>query len=362
MRNEAKTLVILTPGFPENEADSTCLPAQQAFILALKKDFPQIKIIVLSFEYPLRTVPYNWHHIQVIPFNGTHKRKLRKLAVWYRVWEKLLEIKKQETVLGLFSFWCTECALLGKYFAKWHFLKHYIWILGQDAKKDNRFIRLIRPKSEELVAMSDYLSQEFFKNHAIKPLHIIPNAIDPGLYPGGAVKRKIDVLGVGSLIPLKQYDIFINVIKSLTRNLPFVDAMICGKGPESENLQSMIGKLQLESNISMPGEKAHPEILKLMQNARVFLHPSSYEGFSSVCLEALYAGAHVVSFINPMLAWIKHWHIVINEEEMVEKTLELLNDSQLDHEPVLPYSMRNTAGAIMRLFSYKEASLPLKPV
>jgi glycosyltransferase involved in cell wall biosynthesis len=362
MRNEAKTLVILTPGFPENEADSTCLPAQQAFILALKKDFPQIKIIVLSFEYPLRTVPYNWHHIQVIPFNGTHKRKLRKLAVWYRVWEKLLEIKKQETVLGLFSFWCTECALLGKYFAKWHFLKHYIWILGQDAKKDNRFIRLIRPKSEELVAMSDYLSQEFFKNHAIKPLHIIPNAIDPGLYPGGAIKRKIDVLGVGSLIPLKQYDIFINVIKSLTRNLPFVDAMICGKGPESENLQSMIGKLQLESNISMPGEKAHPEILKLMQNARVFLHPSSYEGFSSVCLEALYAGAHVVSFINPMLAWIKHWHIVINEEEMVEKTLELLNDSQLDHEPVLPYSMRNTAGAIMRLFSYKEASLPLKPV
>jgi glycosyltransferase involved in cell wall biosynthesis len=362
MRNEAKTLVILTPGFPENEADSTCLPAQQAFILALKKDFPQIKIIVLSFEYPLRTIPYNWHHIQVIPFNGTHKRKLRKLAVWYRVWKKLLEIKKQETVLGLFSFWCTECALLGKYFAKWHFLKHYIWILGQDAKKDNRFIRLIRPKSEELVAMSDYLSQEFFKNHAIKPLHIIPNAIDPGQYPGGAIERKIDVLGVGSLIPLKQYDIFINVIKSLTRNLPFVDAMICGKGPESENLQSMIGKLQLESNISMPGEKEHPEILKLMQNARVFLHPSSYEGFSSVCLEALYAGAHVVSFINPMLAWIKHWHIVINEEEMVEKTLELLNDSQLDHEPVLPYSMRNTAGAIMRLFSYKEASLPLKSV
>ena len=355
MRNEAKTLVILTPGFPENEADTVCLPAQQAFIRALKDNFPQLKIIILSFEYPLKTISYDWYNLQVIPFNGFNKRKLQKLAVWYRIWKKLKQIEKRDPILGLFSFWSTECALIGKYFAKWHFLKHYIWILGQDARKDNKYIRWIRPNGEELVAMSDYLSQEFFKNHAIKPRHVIPNAIDPGLYSPGKNERKIDVLGVGSLIPLKQYDIFIKVIKALTMNLPFVDAMICGNGQERNNLQSMVGKLQLERNISIAGEKAHPEILKLMQNTRVFLHPSSYEGFSSACLEALYAGAHVISFINPMQAWIKHWHIVKTEEEMIEKALELLMDPLLDHRAVLPYPMNKTIRAIMHLFNYNEA-------
>jgi hypothetical protein len=36
MNNERKTFVILSPGFPENEADSTCLPLQQSFIRSLK--------------------------------------------------------------------------------------------------------------------------------------------------------------------------------------------------------------------------------------------------------------------------------------------------------------------------------------
>ena len=68
------------------------------------------------------------------------------------------------------------------------------------------------------------------------------------------------------------------------------------------------------------------EILQLMKRAKIFLHTSSYEGFSTVCLEALYAGCHVISFIKPMEHDIGHWHIVQSKEEMVKKAMEILGN------------------------------------
>ena len=77
----------------------------------------------------------------------------------------------------------------------------------------------------------------------------------------------------------------------------------------------------------------------------------------SVCLEALYAGARVVSFFKPMAAWIKHWHIVNSKEEMVERILEILNDPDIDYRPVLPYSVSDSARAVMKLFDYDEKAV-----
>ena len=45
-------LIILSPGFPESEADSTCLPMQQQFVRALKEMHPELDIVVLTFQYP----------------------------------------------------------------------------------------------------------------------------------------------------------------------------------------------------------------------------------------------------------------------------------------------------------------------
>jgi len=44
---DKQTLIILSPGFAANEEDTTCLPAQQSFILTLKKNFPSLNIIVI---------------------------------------------------------------------------------------------------------------------------------------------------------------------------------------------------------------------------------------------------------------------------------------------------------------------------
>src|SRR5450631_178116 len=222
MQHGKKTLVILSPGFPIDEADTTCLPSQQIFIRALNKNFPSLKIIILSFRYPFSTLAYQWYGNLVIPFNGEKK----SFIGWIGLWRILDELKKENNLIGLFSFWCGECGFIGKYFGKRNNLKHFTWIMGQDAKKGNRYIKLIRPQSHELIAMSDFLSQEFYRNYGVQPTHIIPNGIDSSLFPEQSVERDITILGAGSLIPLKQYDVFINALKKIAEKIPAAKAML----------------------------------------------------------------------------------------------------------------------------------------
>jgi glycosyltransferase involved in cell wall biosynthesis len=125
---------------------------------------------------------------------------------------------------------------------------------------------------------------------------------------------------------------------------------LCGKGDEEKKLRLLIEKFNLQNKITLTGELSHSEVLKIMQRTKIFLHTSSYEGFSGACLEALYAGAHVISFCQPMKQKIAHWHIVKDESEMVTKTMELLNDPSTDLTPVLPFTMDNSAREMMNLF------------
>jgi glycosyltransferase involved in cell wall biosynthesis len=121
-------------------------------------------------------------------------------------------------------------------------------------------------------------------------------------------------------------------------------------GREKENIRSLIKKSGLEKNFHLLGEKTHEEVLQLMQQARVFLHTSRYEGFSTVCLEALYAGAHVISFCDPMEGIIPHWHIVHNENEMTKKLIDILQQPAIEYKSILLFVMDDSAKAIMNLF------------
>ena len=88
-----------------------------------------------------------------------------------------------------------------------------------------------------------------------------------------------------------------------------------------------------------------------MQRSKIFLHPSSYEGFGVVCLEALYAGAHVISFCKPMIKDIEHWHIVNSKEEMLKKLLKILCNTSTEYRAILVSSIDESAKAVMQIFN-----------
>ena len=136
----------------------------------------------------------------------------------------------------------------------------------------------------------------------------------------------------------------------LKKQMPRIKVLLAGKGPEREKLQSLISKFNLESSVTMTGELPYSEVLKLMQRAKVFLHPSSYEGFGCVCLEALHAGARVISFCKPMNAQITHWHIAKDKDAAIANALKILSDQHTAYNPVKEFSINNTVTAMMKLW------------
>lgn len=356
MNNPSKTLIILSPGFPADEEDSTCLPAQQEFLLALKRKFPETNIIVLAFQYPAKALEYTWNGIKIFSFNGRNRGKIYRRLLWRKIGQRLDELINEENIIGILNFWYGETALVANRFSMKYKLTHFCWILGQDARTGNNYIRKTALKPEQLIALSDFLADEMERNYGIRPAHIIENSVSPEIINQLNRDRDIDILGVGSLIVLKQFEIFIECLSAIKNEFPFIRARICGEGPERLSLLEKIKTSGLENHIFLAGELSHEEVMGWMRRSKILLHPSSYEGFSSVCLEALACGTEVISFTKPMHRNSNGWHNVSSKTEMIQVIRERLMDK---NQPAIevPFVSDDAACKMMELFSEFTANI-----
>ena len=248
-----KAFIILSPAFAANEEDTIWLPWLQTLVTAFNRNYPELSIIVFAFHYPHTIKKYQWHNNKIIPLNGTHTKKLFRLTIWLKIFFEIRKIKKQFSIVGIFSMWCGECTLVAKHVAKIFQLKYLCWILGQDARESNTMVKRIGPEASSLVAMSDFLADEFYKNHKIKPQHVIPDGVDVTLFNSQLPAKDIDIVGAGSLSTLKQYNIFVDVVYMLKQQNPNIKTVLCGDGEEGENIKAQIKKSGLEKNIICNG-------------------------------------------------------------------------------------------------------------
>ncbi len=344
-----RTLVIITPGFPENEQDTTCLPAIQQFVLACSKLQADLSVTVVSIQYPFKAGTYRWHGIEVIATGGANAAGWERVVTWIRTYRHLKKATGHNCI-GILSVWLHESALIGKWFAKIHGFKHFTWLQGQDAKKNNSYVKLIRPKSHELIAISEFNSAELTRNHKIQPAHIIINGIEPALFPEiNTGNRKIMVLGTGSLISLKRWSLFIDVIGELAPLFADLHCVIIGEGPERDSLERQIKEKGLSGKVTLAGSISHPDVLGMMNNSRILFHPSEYEGYSTVILEGLYSGCKVVCAVAPGSEPLKNLYVSQDRQEMKNR-LRMLLQEQKPAERVLVNTIEQSAKEIIELF------------
>ncbi|QKJ29913.1 glycosyltransferase family 4 protein [Mucilaginibacter mali] len=362
MNAKPKTLVILSPGFPKDEGDTTCLPLQQVLLKTIKQNHPELELLIIAFQYPFKKRNYSWHGIPVMAFGGRGRGNVLRAYNWAKIWAALTGINKKRNIQGILSFWLGECAFIGERFAQTHHLKHYCWILGQDAKPTNRYYQLARLHGESMLALSDFIASSIYINYGMMPKHIVPGGLDTTMFANGNSERDIDILAAGSLITLKQYHLFIEVVCRLRRQNPNIKAVLCGEGPDRTRLTSMIKRLKMDEHITLAGELPHADVLKQMQRSKIFLHTSSYEGLGMVCLEALYAGAKVISFVKPMDAEIANWHIADSTLTMANIAHDILKDTSTIYSPMLVYDINDIARRIADLYAVSPSTIALKRV
>ncbi len=356
-----KTLILLTPGFPKDEKDTTCIPFIQQFILSINKAHPELKIIALSFYYPFSSTQYSWHGNLIIPFNGNRFTKLKRPVHWWRIYRTLKKLNKQRKIIGIVSFWLSHTAFIGHHFAKRNNVQHYCWLRGQDAKKKNPVFRYYKPAPHSLIALSKYQHNVFIENYGITPKHIIPNAIRKEEFDHIIYQEKsIDIIGVGSLISLKRYELFIKTIEQLKHDFPNIKAVLVGDGDQRDFLMQLVKQKKLENNISFKGLLSHNEALQLMQQSKILLHPSEYEGYGRVCIESLYLGCEVVSFIDPEQKPIPRWHIVHSPGSMIDTCRNILLKKTSDTSQIKVNMMEDCINQVLELFEYSSNSISRK--
>lgn len=347
--------VFITPGFPADESDSTCIPPLQGLVREIQ-ELALAKITVITLHYPFYHKQYQWHGATVYACGGANRRWLR-LFILQRAARTFRHIMQAERVDGIHSFWLNDSAVTGFMMAKKYRLPHWVTLMGQDVLPGNRFLNFFkRIKSSrqsvywQTIALSDFHNRIFLETTGRESDHIIPWGLDIRcLPPFTTLQRTIDLLAVGSLIRLKNYEQFIQLIAELKKDSPDISCMLIGDGPERVHLEKMAQQAGLQHNLTFTGKLPRHEVIEIMMQAKVLIHPSRFESFGYVFFEALYAGMTLVTTPVGYSAPSPKWFVASQKADWPLLVREALQNRP-DGQSFIPEDMRDTALAYQRLW------------
>ena len=285
-------VLILTPGFPENESDTDCIPPMQEYLKELRSTYPEINISVIALHYPFRRSRYEWNGINVYACGGKGRKKPLRIIVWITGILAALKINRKTGIDIVHSFWLNETAMLGSIICKLIKVKHVSTLMGQDAKETNKYFKILKIKKIFTVAVSYFQAGVFKQSCKSEPDKIIPWGIKT--FPVENSTRNIDLAGAGSLIPLKNFELFLNIIKGLKKEFPLIRSVIMGDGEQKKYLEKKISEYGLGENVNLAGHIKRESVLSVMMKSKILLHTSHYEAFGYVIAEALASGCIVV--------------------------------------------------------------------
>ncbi len=345
-------IVILTPGFPKNENDENCMPYLHVFIEYLNANYKEYYISIIALQYPHHEIEYNWSNINVYACGGYDRKFPRRILTWLKCLKFFKRINAIQRVDIIHSFWLNECAWLGNYLSKRYDTKHLCTLMGQDARRPNIYFNFLPLSQMHFVAVSHFQKKVFFEQTGLLTLTVIPWGVNaPDFDRINDSTQDIDILGVGSLLPVKNYSLFVELISALKKDYPSLKTVLIGDGPEKNTLIDKIKTLELENTISLTGTLPRKEVLHLMRRGKVLLHTSHFESFGYVFSEALASGMSIVSFEVGIAQAIEKWKVCHSFEEMVEGLKFFLGRNGISRKPPAEYTVMETANKYIEIYN-----------
>jgi glycosyltransferase involved in cell wall biosynthesis len=171
------------------------------------------------------------------------------------------------------------------------------WVLS-------RLIRTFYPRASSVVAVSQGAADDIARSSGVprERVRVIYNpVITPALlqqigqtptHPWFAPGQPPVILGVGRLTAAKDFPTLIRAFARVRRHRN-VHLMIVGEGEERGRLETLVRELGLDDVVSLPGYQENAGAY--MAKSALFVLSSAWEGLPTVLIEALAAGARVVS-------------------------------------------------------------------
>ena len=115
---------------------------------------------------------------------------------------------------------------------------------------------------------------------------VVPPGIDPRFTPGGTRSDRPLVAAVGRLVPVKRFDLLVDVLVDLKARHPDLEAVIVGEGYCRDDLESRIHAARAEDWLTLPGRIEDDELIDLYRRAWVVAGSSLREGWGMTITEA----------------------------------------------------------------------------
>lgn len=336
----------LTPGFPADEHDLNCIPPLQLLAAELSRRGVDLRVIAL--EYPFRQTLYTWHGIPVFPCNGQNRFRRKPFTLWQAVRQGRQLLPEKNALLH--SFWWGWAAWAGDRLGRRSGVPHLVTLMGQDVRPANRFhLSRLRPAdAERLVALSRFHQEVLFQTAGIRAAHTIPWGVDDAETPSHLpAERPLDVLGVGSLVGVKNWPLWLRAVRLALETEPALQAELIGEGPERPALEGLIRAFHLDKNVRLAGALPRPAVLARMRQARILLHTADFESFGFVLAEAQAQGCRVVS--TPVGIGADLDSSGQNEAELAAQLLAALR-APLAQAVHAPFTIRETAEKYLNIY------------
>jgi len=184
---------------------------------------------------------------------------------------------------------------------------------GSDINRFRRFpvirqlLRYTLKRADKVIAVSEGLKQAILPlGLPAEKISVVPNGVNATKFspsPKDSARRTLSlphkriILSVGSLKPVKGFDLLIKAFKTVLTESRDKDLylVIAGDGPLRNTLQRLISSLDLDEHVHLAGSVPHHELGLWYSAADLFCLASRHEGWPNVLLEALACGTPVVA-------------------------------------------------------------------
>jgi len=171
-------------------------------------------------------------------------------------------------------------------------------------------------------------------------MRVVPNGVD--FYRLQEIKpsdEAFDIFYLGRLISHKNVDVLLRAISIAREKFPDIRCGIIGDGPEMGKLRTLSSELGLDENVTFFGFiESDEEVYARMRSSKIFVLPSTREGFPNTILEANAWGLPAMIVRHEKNAGIgvvndgyNGFILNLSPEEIAEKILHLLqNEDELN--------------------------------
>lgn len=178
--------------------------------------------------------------------------------------------------------------------------KVYITFHGTDFHriKNARWYRLFSNIFDGVFIISPDMQEILEKIHGKDKIVQVQNGIDLDIYINHNIRRKKQIIAVGSLKEEKGFSYLISAFSKIIKDykdLEDYQLIIAGDGLLRSNFEEQIKANNMQKHIFLVGHKNQEEIIKLYNDSELFVLSSISEGFPKVILESMSCGCKIVA-------------------------------------------------------------------